>query len=248
MQSPPRADWALFLDIDGTLIEHADHPEGVTIPAELPDLLARLQQALSGAVALVSGRTIDWMDRRFAPVRLPAAGQHGAEIRLAPDAPSVPIPVPKWRRPLEEALERELQPWPGVFVEHKPLSLAVHFHAVAHAADAVMARVVELARGLDGSVEFLEGRFVIEVRQGGAHKGKAVEAFMNSALFAGRRPVFLGDDVTDEDGFRAVRAAGGLAGAIGPRPTEQADFRLATPADVRLWLAKLPLALERLAS
>ncbi|MBB3772083.1 trehalose 6-phosphate phosphatase [Angulomicrobium tetraedrale] len=248
MQPLPRADWALFLDIDGTLIEHADHPEGITIPADLPDLLTRLQQVLNGAVALVSGRTIDWMDQRFAPVRLSASGQHGAEIRLAPDAPAVPIPIPKWRQPLEEALAREMEPWPGVFIEHKPLSLAVHFRAVSDHGDAIMARVIELGRGLDGSVEFLKGRFVIEVRQGGHHKGTAVNTFMNSALFAGRQPVFVGDDVTDEDGFRAVRAMGGLAVAIGPRATEQADFRIDTPAEVRRWLANIPPMLERLAS
>jgi len=241
----PRADWALFLDIDGTLIEHADHPEGISIPDYLPDLLTRLQFAFDGAVALVSGRTIDWMDRRFAPARLAASGQHGAEIRLAPDLPAVPIPTPRWRRPLEEALDRELAAWPGVFIEHKPLSLAVHFRAVSQFGEAVMDKVIELGQGLDGSVEFLKGRFVIEVRQGGHDKGTAVGEFMKTALFSGRKPVFLGDDITDEDGFRAARAAGGLAVAIGPRPTQQADFRLKAPEDVRQWLTSLPGLLER---
>lgn len=244
----PRPDWALFLDIDGTLIEHADHPEGVSIPDDLPDLLARLQGALDGAVALVSGRTIDWMDRRFAPTRLAASGQHGAEVRLAPDAPSVPIPLPKWRRPLEQALDEVLATWPGVFVEHKPLSLAVHFRAVPQFGEAIMDRVIALGTGIDGGVEFLKGKYVIEVRQAGRNKGTAVAELMNSALFAGRRPVFLGDDVTDEDGFRAVRAAGGLALAVGPRPTDQADFKLASPTEVRRWLTDLPTALERVNS
>ncbi|WAC25809.1 trehalose-phosphatase [Ancylobacter sp. SL191] len=243
----PRPDWALFLDIDGTLIEHADHPEGVTIPISLPDTLARLQMALGGAVALVSGRTIDWMDRRFAPTRLAASGQHGAEIRLAPDAPSVPITIPKWRKPLEQALDRELATWPGVFVEHKPLSLAVHFRAVPQWSDAIMDKVVELGRGLDPGVEFLKGRFVIEVRPAGHTKGTAVDQFMRTTIFAGRVPIFLGDDVTDEDGFRAVRAAGGLAVAIGPRATAQADHHFATPADVRRWLEQIPQTLERAA-
>ncbi|MBS9475592.1 trehalose-phosphatase [Ancylobacter radicis] len=241
---PAQPDWALFLDIDGTLIEHADHPEGVTIPTRMPDMLVALQQALGGAVALVSGRTIDWMDRRFAPARLAASGQHGAEIRLAPDAPSVPITIPKWRQPLEHTLVRELAAWPGVFIEHKPLSLAVHFRAVPEWSDAIMDKVVELGRGFDDGVEFLKGRFVIEVRPAGHTKGTAVEQFMRTSIFAGRRPVFVGDDVTDEDGFRAVRAAGGLAVAIGPRPTTQADHRLATPADVRHWLDQIPQMLE----
>ncbi|MCK0209235.1 trehalose-phosphatase [Starkeya koreensis] len=243
----PEPDWALFLDIDGTLIDHADHPEGVSIPDDLPDLLTRLQLALDGAVALVSGRTIDWMDRRFAPARLAASGQHGAEIRLAPDTPAVPIPMPKWRRPLEEALVEVLASWPGVFVEHKPLSLAVHFRAVPQFGEEIMQKVVDLGSGLDGSVEFLKGRFVIEVRQGGHDKGTAVDQFMRTALFTGRRPVFLGDDVTDEDGFRAARAAGGLAVAVGPRATGQADFHLAGPAQVRDWLERIPHRLESVA-
>ncbi|MDF2619645.1 MAG: trehalose-phosphatase [Xanthobacteraceae bacterium] len=247
MHPLPEPDWALFLDIDGTLIEHADHPEGVTIPDYMPDLLTSLQLALGGAVALVSGRTIDWMDKRFAPAKLAASGQHGAEIRLAPDTPSVPIPEPKWRKPLERALDEVLATWPGVFVEHKPLSLAVHFRAVPQFGDAIMDRVIALGTGLNDGIEFLKGRFVIEVRQGGRDKGTAVEQFMNTALFKGRRPVFLGDDVTDEDGFRAVRAAGGLAVAVGPRATKQADYRLATPTEVRDWLGTIPEALERVA-
>lgn len=244
MQPTPQSDWALFLDIDGTLIEHADHPEGVAIPNTLPGLLTDLQHALGGAVALISGRTIDWMDHRFAPARLAASGQHGAEVRLAPDAPSVPIPTPKWRKPLEQALDRELAAWPGVFVEHKPLSLAVHFRAVPQSADEIMQLVTDIGYGLDGSVEFLRGRFVIEVRQGGHNKGTALDTLMKTAIFTGRRPVFLGDDVTDEDGFRAARASGGIAVAVGPRATQQADFRLATPKDVREWLALIPQSLE----
>lgn len=248
MLPSPRPDWALFLDIDGTLIEHADHPEGVTIPKDLPDRLTAAQTALDGAVALVSGRTIDWMDRKFAPARLAASGQHGAEVRLAPDAPAVPIPMPKWRAPLEAALKRELDSWPGVFIEHKPLSLAVHFRAVPEFGDAVMERVMALGRGLDDRVQFLHGLYVIEVREAGHHKGTAVATLMKSASFAGRTPVFLGDDVTDEDGFMAVRDLGGIAIAVGPRATGHADFHMSGPTRVRAWLAALPAQLEKVAS
>ncbi|WP_246702625.1 trehalose-phosphatase [Starkeya sp. ORNL1] len=248
MLPSPRPDWALFLDIDGTLIEHADHPEGVTIPKDLPDRLIAAQTALDGAVALVSGRTIDWMDRKFAPARLAASGQHGAEVRLAPDAPAVPIPMPKWRAPLEAALKRELDSWPGVFIEHKPLSLAVHFRAVPEFGDAVMERVMALGRGLDDRVQFLHGLYVIEVREAGHHKGTAVATLMKSASFAGRTPIFLGDDVTDEDGFMAVRDMGGIAIAVGPRATGHADFHMSGPTRVRAWLAALPAQLEKVAS
>lgn len=248
MLPSPRPDWALFLDIDGTLIEHAEHPEGVTIPRDLPDRLAAAQAALDGAVALVSGRTIDWMDRKFSPTRLAASGQHGAEVRLAPDAPAVPIPMPKWRAPLEEALKRELDSWPGVFVEHKPLSLAVHFRAVPEFGDAVMERVMALGRGLDETVEFLHGRYVIEVRQAGHNKGTAVETLMKTAVFTGRTPVFLGDDITDEDGFSAARRLGGIAVAVGPRETSRADYHMSGPTNVRAWLAAIPKQIVKVAS
>lgn len=248
MLPPPQPDWALFLDIDGTLIEHADHPEGVSIPADLPARLEAARRALDGAVGLVSGRTIAWMDSKFAPVVLPASGQHGAETRLAPDAPVVPIPMPKWRAPLEERLKRELASWPAVFVEHKPLSLAVHFRAVPEFGDAIMERVTRLGEELDPEVEFLRGRFVIEVRQGGVHKGTAVAALMKTAIFANRIPVFFGDDTTDEDGFREARRLGGLAVAVGPRPTQQADYRLSGPVEVRAFLSRVPQLLEQTAS
>jgi len=110
-----------------------------------------------------------------------------------------------------------------------------------------MDKVTSVGRGFDPKVEFLHGRFVIEVRQGGYDKGAAVDAFMRSALFAERRPVFLGDDVTDEDGFRAARAAGGLAIAVGPRPTMQADFNLAGPPEVRALLGRIAAPAERVA-
>ncbi|MCK0196787.1 trehalose-phosphatase [Ancylobacter sp. 6x-1] len=248
MLPPPQPDWALFFDIDGTLIEHADHPEGVSIPNDLPQRLAAAQTALGGAVALISGRTIAWMDSHFEPVRLPASGQHGAEIRLAPDAPVVPIPMPKWRAPLEERLKTELASWPGVYIEHKPLSLAVHFRAVPEFGDAIMERVTQVGLSMGPDVEFLRGRFVIEVRQSGRDKGTAVAELMRTAIFAGRKPLFFGDDVTDEDGFREARRLGGFAVAVGPRATQQADYRLAAPIEVRAFLNRVPKLLEQAAS
>ncbi|WP_246565039.1 trehalose-phosphatase [Ancylobacter sonchi] len=239
MRPALRSDWALFLDIDGTLIEHADHPEGITIPEDLPTLLMRLQTAFDGAVALVSGRTIEWMDRRFAPARLAAAGQHGAELRLDPHGKAVPLAIPPWRKRLEDELDAALKAWPGVYLEHKPLSLAVHYRAVPQFEDDVKLKVGAIANGLQSDIELLAGRSVIEIRQAGLTKGTAVKRFLETAPFAGRLPVFLGDDVTDEDGFGAVKAAGGLAVAVGPRPTDQADFRLGDPGEVRGWLASV---------
>ena len=239
MHPTPRSDWALFLDIDGTLIEHADHPEGITIPQDLPALLAQLQTTFAGAVALVSGRTIEWMDRRFDPTRLAASGQHGAELRLDPHGPSVALAIPPWRKRLEEELTAALEAWPGVYLEHKPLSLAVHYRAVPQYELAVKGKVAIIANGLGSNIELMAGRNVIEIRQAGLTKGTAVKRFLETSPFAGRLPVFVGDDVTDEDGFGAVKAAGGLAVAVGPRPTDQADFRFDGPKEVRSWLASL---------
>ncbi|MDR6954689.1 trehalose 6-phosphate phosphatase [Ancylobacter sp. 3268] len=235
----PRSDWALFLDIDGTLIEHADHPEGVTIPEDLPTLLMQLQTSFAGAVALVSGRTVEWMDRRFAPARLAAAGQHGAELRLDPNGKAVPLAIPSWRQRLEEELDAALQAWPGVYLEHKPLSLAVHYRAVPQFEAEVKATIAIIANRLGSDIELLAGRFVVEIRQIGLTKGTAVKRFLETSPFAGRMPVFVGDDVTDEDGFGAAKAAGGLAVAVGPRPTDQADFRFDDPGEVRFWLASV---------
>ncbi len=195
----PRPDWALFLDIDGTLIEHADHPEGVTIPKDLPDRLTAAQAAPTARWPYISGRTIDWMDRKFAPaLRLRLAG---AEVRPRPDAPAVPIPMPKWRALLEAGAEARAG-IPGVSPSSTSrCPLAPHPPRRARIWRCGDGARQALGRGLDDRVQFLHGRYVIEVREGdhrrappsppdehrGAHRPHAASSATTSSTRTARR-------------------------------------------------------------
>ena len=239
----PGKDWALFLDVDGTLLDIAATPDAVEVPAELCRSLKVLDTSLGHAVALVSGRSIANLDRIFAPVVLPAAGQHGAELRLAPSsaivasAPSPQLPA------VSERLRRFAAARPGVLVEDKGRSIAVHFRN----ADCDRGDLYRLARRAvresGGELELLPARKALDVRPRSANKGLAVEWFMQSAPFLGRVPVFVGDDLTDEDGFRAANRFSGHAIRVGRGGKSLARWRIGAPAEVRQWLAEVAAAL-----
>lgn len=229
------APWCLFLDVDGTLIDIAPTPDAVVVDPALPVLLQRVRAALGGAVALVSGRTLEQLDALFANERWPAAGLHGLERRDAsgrihhpgPDDPA----LDQARRALEEVLTRA----PGALLEDKGRSLAVHYRA-APAHEHVLRRELRaIATRLGDGFHVLEGRRVLELKPAAATKARAIEAFLTEAPFAGRLPMFIGDDVTDLDGFAAVEAAGGVSVAVGDRV--EAMLRVASPRDVRVLLA-----------
>jgi trehalose 6-phosphate phosphatase len=233
------ASWALFLDVDGTLLDIAEEPHAVAVPPHLRPDLARLSMVLGGAVALVSGRTVEELDRLFAPLVLPAAGQHGAEIRLSPsaaihEAPTDPV-LPKLI-PQVRAIAAE---WPNVEVEEKGAAIAVHFRRAPEAEHYLTGRLLELVEAAGGAVELLQGKMVRELRDHRHTKGTAVGIFLASPPFIGRRPIFVGDDVTDEDGFRAVEAAGGIAMAVGFHPKIGRAPAFADAGSVRTWLASL---------
>jgi trehalose 6-phosphate phosphatase len=228
--------WALFLDVDGTLLDIADAPDLVHVDRALLDLLGSAQRAAGGALALVSGRSIAGLDSLFAPLVLPVAGLHGAERRDAAGH------VYRRRRdPALAAAARELHAWcesrPGTLLEDKHGSIALHYRL----APADAPRVREAARAalerLGEGYVLLEGKCVVELRPSGTSKAHAIEAFMAEPPFAGRRPVFVGDDVTDEDGFRWVAQAGGIAVIVGGCGPTSAAFRLADVAAVKDWLA-----------
>ena len=231
--------WALFLDVDGTLLDIADEPQGVAVPPHLRPDLARLSNALGGALALVSGRTVEELDHLFAPLVLPAAGQHGAEIRLTPAAaveaartdPALALLVPKVR---EIAAV-----WPNVEVEEKGAAIAVHFRRAPEAEAYLNRSLGALLDGMGGAVEMLQGKMVRELRDFRHTKGTAVGVFLASPPFIGRRPIFIGDDVTDEDGFQAVEAVGGLAMPVGFHPLIGRPPIFADAASVRAWLASI---------
>lgn len=207
-------DWALFLDIDGTLLDLAERPEAIVIPDYLPAMLHALSRQLGGALALVTGRSIEFVDPLFAPFRFPVAGLHGAERRDAAGRLRRTHIPPAFQQ-MKQTIAREAHAWPGAIVEDKGAAVAVHFrHAPGSEAEiaAAMQRHLEDA-GPDWSLQ--HGKMVVEICPAHASKGHAIEAFLGEAPFEGRRPVTIGDDVTDETMFAAANRLGGQSVRIG---------------------------------
>ncbi|WP_237215925.1 trehalose-phosphatase [Falsiroseomonas oryziterrae] len=220
---------ALFLDFDGTLVEIAPRPDAVEIPPGLPRLLMRLADRLGGALAVVSGRTIPELEA-FLPIPLALAGEHGAAIRhipgTVPERIALASPPPEWR---ERAQALALR-FPGTLVEPKAHGFAVHYRLAPEAAAPIRALLETLIAG-NARFELLPARMAWEVKPAAVSKGTAVATLLARAPFAGRRPVFVGDDVTDEAGMTAARAAGGLGLRL--------QDAFGTPAALRDWLARL---------
>jgi trehalose 6-phosphate phosphatase len=240
---------ALFLDVDGTLLDISRRPQEVVVPEGLRSVLESTWRTLGGALALVSGRAIADLDRLFAPLRLPAAGQHGAELRLDPDGRVCIMPGRRIGAALRQAVEALAHKHPGVELEDKGMTLAVHYRAAPEIGRQLARELrVLLAREGEG-IALCRGKMVLELRDLRYTKAGAVEAFLRQPSFAGRLPVFVGDDITDEDGFAAVERHGGIAMPVGRacraanrrRAIARRDRRLtfAGPADVRKWLATL---------
>lgn len=229
---------ALFLDVDGTLLQIAPHPEAVRVPPGLSAQLGRLSGRFGGALALVSGRSIADLDRLFAPLRLPCAGVHGLERRTA-DAVVHRQPAAALLAALRPPLADFVRAHDGLVLEDKGQSLALHFRNApdcALEAEALLRRLIEDS---GPALELRRGKMVLEAIPGNADKGTAIAAFMQEPPFAGRRPVFIGDDVTDEDGFAVVNAMAGLSIRVGQAaaPTA-ARHRLPDEAAVLAWLRR----------
>jgi trehalose 6-phosphate phosphatase len=239
---PPllKADAALYLDFDGTLAALAPHPDGVTIEAGLPELLVRVRDRLAGAVAIVTGRTLETLDALLGPLHFAGAGLHGLEWRLANGKTHFSgNPVGASR--IAEALRERFGGDRRLVIEDKGASVALHYRRAPERAEACMAVMREVAAAPE--FEILRGHFMVEARPRGFHKGAAVKTLQRHAPFSGRKPVFVGDDRTDEDGFRAALVHGGYGVKVGPEPSE-ARYRLASVAAVNEWLVKSLAALE----
>ncbi len=228
---------ALFLDIDGAIAEIAPRPELALVPAGTRAALARLRRALGGAVAVVSGRPLAQIDRMLPGAELAAAGLHGLELRRAGEA-SARRPAPPLPRGLAAALRRMCDRRPGLVLEDKGATAALHYRARPELGAEARAAVRRLLDGRPG-LAALEGKCVIEVKPAGRDKGTAIRAFMAEAPFAGREPAFLGDDVTDEAGFAVVREMGGLAVRVGGAEATRAAWRLPGVAAAQDWLRGL---------
>lgn len=220
---------ALFLDFDGTLVDLAPQPEAVIVPTGLVATLEALTRYLGGALALISGRPIEQIDAFLEPVRLPIAGVHGAERRGAAGEVTLLSTHPLQR--VEEAALALAGQHPRLLVENKRGSLALHYRQAPELEPEclqAMQRAVEESPGLT----LLRGKMVVEAKPGGASKGHAIEAFMQEPPFAGRVPVFVGDDSTDEVGFATVQRMRGLGVKVGDG-NSVAFARLASPAVFR---------------
>jgi trehalose 6-phosphate phosphatase len=231
------APLALFLDVDGTLLDLAARPEDVVTPAGLVATLARAERKLAGALALISGRSIDDIDRLFAPLRLRVSGVHGAEIRFDPGASTAPAAVANLPQSLLAALRRAIEPFPGVFVEDKRFSFTVHYRLAPSAERPLRAIVKQLVDSLPIAVDMMDAHYAIEIKSPSFDKAGAIAAFLSTSTFDGRTPIFVGDDTTDESGFALVSARGGFAYSVGhPRPGAVNTF--SGPRAVRRWLAE----------
>lgn len=221
---------ALFLDFDGTLVEIAPEPGAVVVPSSLVPTLAALQQYLGGAMAVVSGRPIREIDQFLHPLHLPVAGVHGAERRAADGAVDLLPPHPL--DAVERAASALVTRHPELLMEHKDRSIAVHYRQAPQLEQLCLDAMQEAVERSPGLV-LLRGKMVVEAKPGGASKGSAIEAFLREGPFAGRLPVFVGDDVTDEAGFAAVQRMGGLGVKVGEGPTV-AWQRLPNPGALHL--------------
>ncbi|NJC04652.1 trehalose 6-phosphate phosphatase [Sphingomonas kaistensis] len=221
-------DAALFLDFDGTLVPIADRPDAITIAPGLLPLLERLQAALAGRLTLVSGRAAADVRRWIAPLEVAVAGSHGLELgtKTAPRSAA-----------LEEGLRhlRGLQAeHAGVLLEEKPLGAALHYREAPGAEDACRAAVTRVA--LSTGMEVQPGKMVFEIKPADGDKGTAIQTLMQRPDHAGHRPVFIGDDLTDEHGFAVVRDLGGSGILVGEERDTAATHRLRDVAEVHRWL------------
>ena len=222
---PPLRRTALLLDMDGTLIDLAPTPEAVVVPSGLPATLTRLRDALDGALAIVTGRPVETVDRLFGDAPGAVAGEHGGAIRHASgeaiERPDLPAPPPSWLRTAETLVDK----FPGALLERKARGFALHYRQAPEAREVFRTALTAL---IDDRFQVHPAHMLWEVRPVGADKGGAVVALMQRPPFAGRLPVFIGDDVTDEDGMREARKRGGAGYRV--------DAVFGDPAGVRSWL------------
>lgn len=226
---PPFQETALFIDLDGTLLDIAPTPEQVVVPEGLTDGLRRLRQRLSDALAVVSGRPVEQLEALLGDAPFALAGEHGGAVRLRPAAAlerfALPGPIPAWY----EAAERIADRHDGVRLERKPHGFVLHYRARPALGEQLGAEIGALLAGSE-AFALMPARKAWEVRPRGVDKGTAVRTLMRNPPFAGKRPLFIGDDVTDEDGIRAATALGGS----GLRVPEV----FGAPEAVRQWLLR----------
>lgn len=225
---------ALFLDFDGTLVELADTPDGVSIPTELAPMLERLRRKLNGRLAIISGRSLADLKGHLPLHGIAFSGSHGLELQLA-DGTRLPLSVPLGLDAMCDAVEQfAAQIGGGLLVERKPAGIALHYRLAPDQAERVEAFMAGLAKKTGFALQ--RGAMVAELRAHGATKGDALKAFMTEPPFGNARPVFVGDDLTDEDGFAEAAALGGAGVLVGPPRDTAARYQLESVKAVADWL------------
>jgi trehalose 6-phosphate phosphatase len=236
---PHLSESAILLDIDGTLLDLAPTPREVWVPPGLAKTLNRLLARTNGALALVSGRSLNDIDLIFAPEQFPAVGGHGAELRIGTDNEAVASHAPPMDKELKRRLAAIARLSPGILLEDKGYSLALHYRLAPHAEKAIYAAVSLIRADLPNApIEVLPGKCVCEIKHSGFTKATGVHELMTHEPFRGRRPLFIGDDVTDESVFAIMPDLDGLAFSVGRRAKGVAGH-FDSPDDVRQFLAHL---------
>ena len=235
--------WALFLDVDGTLLDFADQPDQVCVDSRLRELMENLYGALDGALALVSGRGLDDLDDLFGHPPWAMAGLHGLELRGA-DGRYRGVHIGATRRSLVRDIAHAIATdLPGVLVEDKGMAIALHCRTSPQLFEQLSARVQSVLPSIAG-YEMQPGSMVIELKPEGMDKGAAVGTLMSAWPFRGRTPVYVGDDLTDEHGFARANHQGGLSIRVGSREPSAARYSLPEPAAARAWLFRVLHALK----
>lgn len=230
---------AVLLDLDGTLLELARSPDEVVVPPHLPRLLHELSTQLNGALALVSGRPIPSIDALLRPFRSAAAGLHGTQLRLTAESCIEHTVLATSPRAVLRHVPALMRTESTALIEDKGACLAIHHRfdddELARIKAELLAAMLEYAPDL----ELLEGRLVLEIKPRSVDKGTACRGLLSTRPFAGRMPVYFGDDTTDLDAFRFIDAAGGWSVGVGPRVVDRARHRMSGPAEVLAWLDAL---------
>lgn len=230
---------AIFLDIDGTLLDLAPTPLEVRVPTRLQQALAALKARAGGAIAFVSGRPVAEIDRLFTPLKLAAVGGHGAEIRITPEGEITRSKLARIDDELRSEFASIVELDKGIIVEDKGYSVAIHYRLAPDAGGEVMKHIVAICRSERcEALEILPGKFVVEVKPTGYDKGSGLAEMMTVPPFLGRKPIFIGDDVTDHAAFAALPAFGGTGLSVGGMQPG-ASFNFDGPQDVRLFLEQL---------
>jgi trehalose 6-phosphate phosphatase len=233
------AGHALFLDIDGTLLDLAPSPEAVHVPASVVPLIGQLARKLDGALAFVSGRPIAAIDQLFQPLQLPAAGVHGGELRTPAGELLADQSLAAELQAAEPLLRQAIGKIRGVQLENKRSVIALHYRGAPERGREVLGIAQLVVAGLGSQFGVLLGKCLVEIRPRHHNKGAALRQLMQHAPFRDRIPIFAGDDVSDEDGFEVVNALGGISLRVGEPATSAARFRLASPDKLRDWLREL---------